>query len=150
MTLGADSTQTYYLRLTNPQLVPTPAQLDEPSRADRPLQQGTATSPIANPGDTFPPSCRRSAYDELPVFRGGQSRRRARLRLDLCGLRRPAGAVPFRRPLLKSPTASTKVVGVIGDPVEHSLSPVLHNAAFEALNLDWVYVAFHVASGQRR
>jgi len=40
------------------------------------------------------------------------------------------------------------VAGVIGDPVEHSLSPALHNAAFAALRLDWVYVAFPVAAGQ--
>jgi shikimate dehydrogenase len=33
---------------------------------------------------------------------------------------------------------------VIGDPVVHSLSPVLHNAAFEALDLDWSYLAFGV------
>ena len=39
------------------------------------------------------------------------------------------------------------MVGVIGDPVRHSLSPVLHNAAFVALGLDWTYVAFHVATG---
>jgi shikimate dehydrogenase len=39
------------------------------------------------------------------------------------------------------------VAGVIGDPVEHSLSPALHNAAFEALDLNWVYVAFPVAAG---
>ncbi len=41
----------------------------------------------------------------------------------------------------------TRVVGVIGDPVAHSLSPTLHNAAFEALGLDWVYVAFPVPRG---
>jgi shikimate dehydrogenase len=40
------------------------------------------------------------------------------------------------------------VAGVIGDPVAHSLSPVLHNAAFAALGIDWVYVAFHVGAGQ--
>jgi shikimate dehydrogenase len=40
------------------------------------------------------------------------------------------------------------VVAVIGDPVDHSLSPVLHNAAFGALGLDWVYLAFPVATGQ--
>ncbi len=34
--------------------------------------------------------------------------------------------------------------GVIGDPVAHSLSPVMHNAAFEALNMDCRYAAFHV------
>src|SRR3954471_11304961 len=43
--------------------------------------------------------------------------------------------------------ASTRVAGVIGDPVRHSLSPVLHNAAFRATGLDWVYVAFPVAAG---
>jgi shikimate dehydrogenase len=42
------------------------------------------------------------------------------------------------------------VAGVIGDPVRHSLSPALHNAAFTALGLDWVYVAFAVAAGQGR
>ncbi len=45
-------------------------------------------------------------------------------------------------------TASTRVAGVIGDPVRHSLSPVIHNAAFEALDLDWVYVAFPVPAGE--
>jgi shikimate dehydrogenase len=41
-------------------------------------------------------------------------------------------------------SAHTRIVGIIGDPVEHSLSPVMHNAAFRRLGLDWVYVAFHV------
>jgi shikimate dehydrogenase len=45
------------------------------------------------------------------------------------------------------PSASASVVGVIGDPVRHSLSPTLHNAAFRALGLDWVSVAFPVAPG---
>lgn len=45
-------------------------------------------------------------------------------------------------------TASTRVAGVIGDPVGHSLSPVIHNAAFRALDLDWVYLAFPVAAGE--
>jgi shikimate dehydrogenase len=40
------------------------------------------------------------------------------------------------------------VAAVIGDPVRHSLSPVLHNAAFRALDLDWVYLAFEVPRGQ--
>jgi len=38
-----------------------------------------------------------------------------------------------------------KVYGVIGNPIEHSLSPVMHNAAFEALGLDAIYLAFKVA-----
>lgn len=40
--------------------------------------------------------------------------------------------------------------GVIGDPVAHSLSPIIHNAAFAALGLDWVYVAFPVPSAEGR
>ncbi len=45
-------------------------------------------------------------------------------------------------------SAATKVAGVIGDPVGHSLSPTLHNAAFASLGLDWVYVAFAVPAGR--
>lgn len=40
--------------------------------------------------------------------------------------------------------ASTKVYGIFGHPVEHSLSPVMHNSAFEALHLDCVYLAFDI------
>lgn len=40
-----------------------------------------------------------------------------------------------------------RVAAVIGSPVQHSLSPALHNAAFQAAGLDWVYVAFEVAPG---
>jgi len=39
----------------------------------------------------------------------------------------------------------TQIVGLIGWPVEHSVSPAMHNAAFEALGLDWRYVALPVA-----
>ncbi len=38
----------------------------------------------------------------------------------------------------------TKVVGLIGDPVIHSLSPAMHNAAFRHHKLPYVYVPFHV------
>jgi len=38
----------------------------------------------------------------------------------------------------------TKITGLFGYPVEHTLSPVMHNAAFEALGLDYCYVAFPV------
>jgi shikimate dehydrogenase len=41
-------------------------------------------------------------------------------------------------------TAGTRLCAVIGNPVGHSLSPALHNAAFDALGLDYVYVAFRV------
>ena len=42
------------------------------------------------------------------------------------------------------PTGSTKVFAVIGNPIDHSLSPALLNAAFAAMELDAVYVALRV------
>jgi shikimate dehydrogenase len=42
-------------------------------------------------------------------------------------------------------TGSTKLLGVIGHPVTHSLSPLMHNAAIAALGLDYVYVAWPIA-----
>jgi shikimate dehydrogenase len=38
----------------------------------------------------------------------------------------------------------TRCCGIIGDPVEHSLSPAMHNAAFKELGLDFIYIAFLV------
>ncbi|MBI5115146.1 shikimate dehydrogenase [Candidatus Poribacteria bacterium] len=40
--------------------------------------------------------------------------------------------------------AKTQLCAVIGNPIEHSLSPAIHNAAFEALDLNYAYVAFRV------
>ena len=44
-------------------------------------------------------------------------------------------------------TGKTKLLGIIGDPVEHSLSPVIHNAAIASLGLDYAYVPFPVKQG---
>ena len=46
------------------------------------------------------------------------------------------------------PTGTTRAAAVIGDPIRHSLSPVLYNAAFRELKLDWTFLAFEVASGE--
>jgi shikimate dehydrogenase len=45
-------------------------------------------------------------------------------------------------------TATTRLAGVIGDPVRHSLSPALHNAACRELGVDIVYLAFEVPAGE--
>lgn len=42
-------------------------------------------------------------------------------------------------------TGKTQLLGVVGHPIEHSLSPVMHNAAIESLGVDYVYVPFAVA-----
>ncbi|AGF53249.1 shikimate 5-dehydrogenase [Synechocystis sp. PCC 6803] len=46
---------------------------------------------------------------------------------------------------MPSITGKTKLLGVIGYPVGHSLSPVMHNAALQAMASDYAYVAFPIA-----
>ena len=41
-------------------------------------------------------------------------------------------------------SGKTKLCGIIGDPVEHTLSPAMHNAAFNKMGLDYFYVPFRV------
>ncbi len=41
-------------------------------------------------------------------------------------------------------SGKTRLCGVIGDPIEHTMSPVIHNAAFTRMGLDYVYVPFRV------
>ncbi|HSK46549.1 MAG TPA: shikimate dehydrogenase [Coriobacteriia bacterium] len=49
-------------------------------------------------------------------------------------------------------SGSTRLAGVVGTPLAHSLSPAMHNAAYEHMELDWVYVPFDVSDevGLRR
>jgi len=42
-------------------------------------------------------------------------------------------------------SGKTKITGIFGFPIEHTLSPLMHNAAFNAINLDLRYIAFSVA-----
>jgi shikimate dehydrogenase len=45
---------------------------------------------------------------------------------------------------------STQIVGVFGAPITHTASPAMHNAAFAALEMNWVYLAFHVEPANLR
>ncbi|WP_455285315.1 shikimate dehydrogenase [[Eubacterium] cellulosolvens] len=47
-------------------------------------------------------------------------------------------------------SGAAKVCAIIGDPVAHSLSPPIHNAAFRSLGMDFVYVPFRVRTGELR
>jgi shikimate dehydrogenase len=59
---------------------------------------------------------------------------------------------PRTRGALKNPGAHASISGrtgvtaIFGDPVEHSMSSAMHNAAYTALGIDRVYLAFHVTS----
>lgn len=45
-------------------------------------------------------------------------------------------------------TGKTKLIGLLGTPISHSLSPIMHNEAFAKLELDYVYLAFEVGNKQ--
>lgn len=45
-------------------------------------------------------------------------------------------------------SGKTRLCGIIGDPVEHTMSPVMHNAAFRQTGLDYFYVPFKVKQGE--
>ena len=45
---------------------------------------------------------------------------------------------------MKQITGHTGLTGLFGSPVAHSISPMMHNASFEHLGLDYVYLPFDV------
>lgn len=45
---------------------------------------------------------------------------------------------------MKQITGHTKLTGLLGSPVSHSISPMMHNEGFQQLNLDYIYLAFDV------
>ena len=42
----------------------------------------------------------------------------------------------------------TKTYAIVGDPIDHSLSPLIHNAAFRSLNLDSTYIAYRIQKNE--
>jgi len=47
-------------------------------------------------------------------------------------------------------SGQTIICGIIGDPLGHTMSPAMHNAAFKSLGLNYVYVPFKVKSMELR
>lgn len=47
--------------------------------------------------------------------------------------------------MIQKLTAHTRICGLFGDPVEHSISPAMHNAAFKKMGLDYIYLPFRVS-----
>jgi hypothetical protein len=91
---------------------------------------------------------RRSHPVLLLLLRAGRHRRPPRVRAHLrAASPQHRDLSRSRRPVTVAVTANTQVAAVIGDPVRHSLSPVIHGAAFRSGGLDWVMVAFEVAAG---
>ena len=45
---------------------------------------------------------------------------------------------------INSITGSTLILCVIGHPIEHSMSPIMHNAAIKDLNLNYIYTSFNI------
>jgi len=45
-------------------------------------------------------------------------------------------------------SGKTRLCGIIGDPIEHTMSPVMHNAAFRKVGVDYLYVPFRVKRGE--
>ncbi len=48
----------------------------------------------------------------------------------------------------KEISGKTKICGLIGDPVEHTMSPAMHNAAYKKMGLDYIYLPFRVKPEQ--
>ena len=106
---------------------------------------GLPPTPIGAVSDASLRAALAPANTELPLLRARGQRRASRVleHRPAVATRRRGGPGPGP-PVI---TGATRVAGVIGDPVRHSLSPRLHNAAYRALGLDWVYVAFEVPDG---
>ncbi len=89
----------------------------------------------------------------VQVLRADRSEREAQVRDHLRRAsaqrrRSPAQGPPRMNAHFGGVTGETRLAAVIGDPVRHSRSPVIHNAAYAAAGLDWVFVALEVRAGR--
>lgn len=82
-------------------------------------------------------------FGALPAGSAG-SPRRSDAGLPVCPTRFSRGIPARPLSLAPVPTAATRLVALLGDPVAHSRSPALHNAAFRALGIDAVYLACRI------
>ena len=111
-------------------------------------QRRVAADPDREPGACVAGGRPASGGHPIPLLRAVSEgrRRRAAIRHDV----RAAPAQRAGMSGLSDPaqvSGGTRTVGIIGWPVEHSLSPAIHNAAFAALALDWIYVPLPVPPG---
>ncbi len=106
--------------------------------------RGLPPTPICNPGlaslkaAAHPANVKYLYYVAIP----GDPKRRHHFSKYVRGLPALPGDAPGM-----TIRGATRVACVIGDPVEHSRSPLMHNAAAAALGLDRVYVALRVRPG---
>src|SRR5207247_450515 len=78
---------------------------------------------------------------ELPLLRAQARQEAPLLHRKLQGVPGLRERTRLRRPVI---TGETRLVGLLGDPVSGSLSPVMQNTAFAARGLDWAYVPLPV------
>ncbi len=103
----------------------------------------SSPQPSARPTGRRPHLRRAAQSHRLPVslLRDRRRRRPPRVRRRTVATR----AQHRTRSRRRHPVSRRRLAALIGSPVEHSLSPVIHQAAFDAAGVDWTYVAFDVA-----
>ena len=139
MTLGIDATLRYGLDIPPTESI-RQSQLDSNNPYNTRKLPGLTPTPIANPGLASMQAAAHPAKVDYLFF----ARKPDKVHHFFT-----ASEAEFLQYLAENGygamiTASTRLVALLGHPVEHSLSPRMQNAAFAALALDWAYVALDV------